>query len=175
VRFKLVAMSVQKTQQVQLRVSPQQKAALKRAAGRAGMDMSEWILARTLPSGPRQFAEVVESLAAAGASRTLRRLALAAVHDFLAQCSQMDLAFCVAEIPLLPRDELAANYLAAMVEKTCYCNAVCPPTWCQRIEPLKHPYFASDLLSLRLYLLRVSPPPFKRRNLFVDATIGGRV
>ena len=139
------------------------------------MDMSEWILTRTLPAGPQMFAEVVKALAAAVTDRSIRRLALAAVHDFLAQCSLMDIEASVAEAPLLPDDAFAANYLAAMVETTCYRYSVCPPAWCCQIEPLKDPYFASELVSLRLYLLCISPPPFKRRNLFVDTTIGGRI
>jgi hypothetical protein len=43
------------------------------------------------------------------------------------------------------------------------------------VKPLERPWFASSLKSLRLHLLTASPPPFRRRNLFVDSTIGDRV
>ena len=36
-------------------------------------------------------------------------------------------------------------------------------------------WFASELKSLRLHLLTKSPAPFRRRNLFVDSTLGDRV
>jgi hypothetical protein len=35
--------------------------------------------------------------------------------------------------------------------------------------------FGSDLQNLRLYLLTHSPPPFRRRNIFIDSTLGDRV
>ena len=46
---------------------------------------------------------------------------------------------------------------------------------CARIAPLASPVFGSKLESLRLYLLTHSPPPFRRRNIFIDASIGARV
>lgn len=67
------------------------------------------------------------------------------------------------------------NQLAAMVETRASQLRIPPPAWVHDIPPLEHPWFASDLLSLRLHLLANSPPAFKRRNLFVDATVGSRV
>jgi hypothetical protein len=40
---------------------------------------------------------------------------------------------------------------------------------------LTEPVFGSELQSLRLYLLTHSPPPFRARNIFIDATLGDRV
>jgi len=37
------------------------------------------------------------------------------------------------------------------------------------------PWFAVPFPSLRPYLLRVSPVAFKRRNIFIDSTVGDRV
>jgi hypothetical protein len=45
----------------------------------------------------------------------------------------------------------------------------------QRDGPLAEPVFGSDLMSLRLYLLTHSPAPFRRRNIFIDASVGFRV
>jgi hypothetical protein len=164
-----------KTQHVQIRVSPQQKAALKRAAQQAGMDMSEWILARTLPTAAQQFTHCVAELARAQGDPTKRRLALVALHDYFAQRGTRDLQVALLAMPTLPGDPLSANYLAAMIEFTCHRHGIRPPTWLRQVQPLQDPYFATELVSLRAYLLRVSPPPFKQRNLFIDTTIGGRI
>ncbi len=67
------------------------------------------------------------------------------------------------------------NYLAAMIEQTAASLAVAAPEWTRLVPPLKHPVFASELGSLRLHLLMNALPPFRRRNLFVDTSIGGRV
>jgi hypothetical protein len=68
-----------------------------------------------------------------------------------------------------------ANYVAAMVESASARKGVTPPSWTRAIEPLAEPWFGSTLLSLRLYLLTHSPAPFRRRNLFIDASVGSRV
>jgi hypothetical protein len=49
------------------------------------------------------------------------------------------------------------------------------PEWTRSIAPLAEPVFGSELQSLRLYLLTHSPPPFRARNIFIDATLGDRV
>jgi len=67
------------------------------------------------------------------------------------------------------------NYIAAMVEYACAKRAVAVPAWVRSIPPLAEPVFGSDLQSLRLYLLTHSPPPFRGRNIFIDATLGDRV
>jgi hypothetical protein len=41
--------------------------------------------------------------------------------------------------------------------------------------PLAEPAFGTTLQSLRLYLLTHSPAPFRRRNLFIDASIDDQV
>jgi hypothetical protein len=67
------------------------------------------------------------------------------------------------------------NYLAAMVELASQQKGVAPPAWTRNVEPLEEPHFATELPGLRLHLLRSAPVAFKRRNLFVDASIGDRV
>jgi len=62
-----------------------------------------------------------------------------------------------------------------MVEQATCRKGVRPPSWVNDVPPLESPLFASDLESLRAHLLRVSPIPFRRRNLFVDAAVGDRV
>lgn len=77
--------------------------------------------------------------------------------------------------PTAPLAGIQANYIAAMVESACARCAIDVPTWTGQIAPLASPYFGSQLESLRLYLLTHSPPAFRRRNIFIDASIGAQV
>ena len=54
-------------------------------------------------------------------------------------------------------------------------NGVAPPSWLRATTPLAEPVFGSSLMGLRLYLLTHSPAPFRRRNIFIDASVGSRV
>ena len=67
------------------------------------------------------------------------------------------------------------NYVAAMVEYAAYLKDRRPPAWTAGIPPLERPRFATDLEGLRTYLLVSAPVAFKRRNIFVDSSIGSRV
>ena len=62
-----------------------------------------------------------------------------------------------------------------MFDQAATTKGVLTPSWTRDVVPLDEPYFATPLESVRPYLLRVAPVPFKRRNLFVDAAIGARV
>ena len=68
-----------------------------------------------------------------------------------------------------------ANYTAALVEQAADLNRVAPPSWVRKIPLLDGPYFAGGLKSLRPHLLQRAPVPFKRRNIFVDSSLGDRV
>jgi len=67
------------------------------------------------------------------------------------------------------------NYVAATVEQTAHLRKVAPPAWVREVEPLEEPWFAVRFASLRAHLLVASPVAFKRRNLFVDSTVGDQV
>ncbi len=159
-----------KTEQLQIRVSPEQKAALKARADAAGMDVSSFVLEQALPSGQRQFGELVAALSDAQDCR----YALAELHDFLTACPVGDFARSVDSIALHELSPFLQNYVAAMVEQAAAMKETTPPSWTRDVTPLDAPYFATPLSSLRLHLLRRSPVPFKRRNLFVDSSIGDR-
>jgi hypothetical protein len=62
-----------------------------------------------------------------------------------------------------------------MVEYACAKRSVAPPAWTRTVTPLPDPVFATALQSLRLHLLTHSPPPFRARNIFIDASVGERV
>lgn len=160
-----------RSEHVQIRVTPRQKAALKRLAQAAGQDMSSYVLARALPVAGARFGELLALLAA----EPERRYALAELNDLLSALAADELGEAVAHADLAGLSGLMQNYVAAMVEQACYLKSVRPPSWTLRIEPLETPYFAAPLKSLRLHLLGASPVPFKRRNIFVDAAVGDRV
>jgi hypothetical protein len=168
-------MTQTKKSHIQLRVSAREKSAVRAAAQRAGMEMSAWILSRLLPPLQQQFSDKVRTLTHCEGDAVKRRYALADLNDFLAHVSPADLDDVLLVTPLLPKSPLIANYLAAMVELVCNSEKTATPMWTRQIEPLSEPYFGTELLSLRLYLLRASPPSFKRRNLFVDTSVGARV
>lgn len=132
--------------------------------------MSAYVLARLLPAPARRFQELT------GACTDSRdaRLALAELNSWLASLGAGELQDAVASPP--PRlTPYLANYIAAMTEYACAKKGVAPPAWTCATAPLAEPVFGSELLSLRLYLLTHSPAPFRRRNIFIDASVGSRV
>lgn len=160
-----------KTSQLQIRVTPAQKDALKRLARRAGLDISAYVLERALPRDDLRLAGILRVLERDEDSR----YGLAEMHDLLAGLPpiEFDVALRVADLRRL--SPLLQNYVAAMVEQAAQLKQVSPPAWTREVLPLAEPYFATDLRSLRPYLLVASPAVFKRRNLFVDSAVGRRV
>lgn len=160
-----------KTSQIQVRVTLAEKEALKRRARRAGLDLSAYVLSRALPAAAVRFHELLDELRRDDESS----YALAALNDLLASLAPEELASAVADADLRGLSPFLGNYVAAMVEHAAYRAAVPPPPWVRDVEPLDEPFFATPLASLRPHLLRASPVAYKRRNLFVDATVGDRV
>lgn len=160
-----------KSQQLQIRVTPAQKAALKRAARQAGLDVSAYVLARVLPPARARVLDILKVLR----DGDDHRFALADLNDLLTTLPSAHLTDLVADLRLEGLSPFLQNYVAAMVEEAAYQKGVAPPSWPSRIAPLDTPYFAVPFPSLRSHLLRAAPVPFKRRNLFVDASIGDRV
>lgn len=164
-----------KGEQLQIRITARQKASLKRRAAAAGLDVSSYVLARALPPQDDQFAEILHALAHA----TDHRFVLAALNDFLTACPPIAFRAAVGHAPaplgsLTTLSPFLQNYVAAMVEQAAYRKDVPAPRWVREIAPLPQPWFATTLRSLRQHLLAASPVAFKRRNLFIDATIGDR-
>jgi uncharacterized protein (DUF1778 family) len=160
-----------KSSQLQLRVSEHEKSLIQRAARRAGMDMSSYVLSRVLPANERQVRELVSQLKHDSTSSFV----LAELNDLLSQLSTDELRQAVAVAPPTSLSAELSNYWAAMVEHACALRNIPPPRWTTSIPPLERPMFGSSLESLRLHLLAHSPPAFRRRNIFIDTTIGGRV
>lgn len=157
---------------LQIRVTASEKDLIGRAAARAGMDMSRWVLERALPSGLRRFQQLVDALSDDGAHR---RYVLAELNDFLSALTPAEFQRAVADSSAMALEAYLANYVAAMVETAAAMKGVAPPAWTASIPVLTEPRFGSSLESLRLHLLVNSPPAFRRRNIFIDSSIGDRV
>ncbi len=160
-----------KSHQLQILVSADQKAALRRQARRAGMDMSTYVLARALPSSAARIATLIGALA----DEDPPRFALAELNDVLNGLPASSYPEAVEGVDVGHLSPYLQNYVTAMVEHAALQKGVSPPEWARDIEPLEAPVFAVPFPRLRTYLLRSSPVAFKRRNLFVDATVGDRV
>ncbi len=162
---------MRKTEQLQIRVTASQKATLRRLARAAGQDVSSYVLSRALPDHRLRFQELIEALS----DEDERRFALAELNDLLAKLSRAELEDTIGEAPVLDLSPYGRNYVAAMVEQAAHRKNIPAPQWLSDIEPLAEPYFAAPLAKLRLHLLRASPVPFRRRNIFVDSGVGDRV
>jgi uncharacterized protein (DUF1778 family) len=160
-----------KTTQMQIRVSANEKSAIQRAAARAGMDMSAYVLARVLSVAAARFQDHVRDCANSASPR----FALAELNSLLANFTAGELRDAIAAPPPPGLSPFLGNYIAAMVEYACAGRAVAVPEWTRSIRPLAEPVFGSELKSLRLHLLTHSPPPFRARNIFIDSTLGDRV
>lgn len=164
-------MQTNKTEQLQIRVSAQQKTRIKQAARAANVSMSDWVLKKLLPGHQLHFQRLINDLCRSEQAS----YSLASLNDFLTKLTRDDFLEAVHEKPRLPDDQYLQNYLAAMIEVTAHRNQENAPDWVADIRPLKKPIFGTDLKNLRLYLLTRSPPPFRSRNIFIDSTIGDRL
>jgi hypothetical protein len=160
-----------KTQQLQIRIAPAQKTALRRLARAAGLDVSSYVLARLLPPEQGRFAGLLRRMG----EEADRRFALAELHDLLRSCAPAQFSEAVAVADLRDLPVWLQNYVAAMVEQAAEQKELAPPVWVGNVTPLDDPHFATPLRSLRLHLLASSPTAFKRRNIFIDAGSGARV
>lgn len=160
-----------KSVQLQIRVTADEKAAIRRLAKQAGVDMSMYVLSRVLSAPASLFATHVEECREEASAH----YGLAELNSFLAALSASELQDAVAVAPSVKLTPYIANYVAAMVEYACQKHGVGVPAWIHTVEPLAEPAFASALQCLRLHLLTHSPPPFRRRNIFIDSSLGDRV
>lgn len=161
-----------KSSTLQFRISPDLKQRIQVLAAGAGLDMSEWILSRLFPKVGDDFAELVNRLE----EGQDRKLVYAELNDFLTRLSPREFEQAVASRPTVKgMSEFDQNYLAAMIEVAAHLKGVATPAWVQTIKPLSDPYYGTSLKSLRLHLLVNSPVPFRRRNIFIDSSVGDRV
>ncbi len=160
-----------KSEHLQIRVTEREKTLLKRAAAAAGQDISSYVLSRAIPPAQIRFADLLALLG----EEADHRYVLAELNDFLAALASAELREAVDHAGLGNLSPFLKNYIVAMVEQASYIMGVQAPAWTMQVAPLDVPRFATSMKGLRLHLLRASPVPFKRRNIFVDASVGSRV
>ena len=135
------------------------------------MDLSSWVLSRILPDDALAFTNLCHELAVS----TQTSIALAQMNDFLVRLSRRNFTVATRNFDAPALTALSANLVAAMVEQTAANLGLRAPDWVKRVKPLCTPYFATEIVALRLYLLANAPVLYRRRNLFLDSTIGARV
>jgi len=159
-----------KTSQLQIRVSPAEKATLKRLAREADLSLSEYVLSRALPSETLELARHVQVLVEA----TDRNRALEDLATYLRSLPAPGFAEVLASADLAGLSPLLRNCVAGSVEREATRKGVSPPRWVEDVLPLSRPNFARELASLRPHLMRLTPPVFKRRRVFTGALHGAR-
>ena len=162
-----------KSEQLQIRVSKQEKAAIRGKAKSANQDMSEWILSQIFPDTSKTFQKLLDELKVK--KKQERSYVLAAINDFLAELSPGELTRAVSDVESAKLGDFELSYVSAMVEYICNIKGVQVPDWALNSPCLTAPYFGSDIQSLRLHLLSNSPAPFRKRNIFIDSSIGDRI
>ena len=167
-----IVIRMTKTLQLQVRVSADDKARIRARAASAGMDVSKWVLQQVLPPVERKFQALCRELAS---RQDARSFTFAEFQDWFTRLTGDEFLRAVRHPPEAWLPPFEANYLAATVEHVAAIKGVSPPRWTAAVEALDAPWFASSLKSVRLHLLTSSPPPFRRRNLFVDSSVGQRV
>ena len=184
-------MSINKDNQIQIRISKEDKIRLKALATAEGKDLSSFILDAILPSSMKEFQTKINSLKnstqsnselansalanSALANSALAKSSLAELNDFLFKLNSKELKNALQNKFEARLDDFYSNYVSAMIELACYRKNIPSPAWTKEIKPLENPYFGSELKSLRMYLLKNSLPQFKARNIFIDSSIGDRV
>ncbi len=135
------------------------------------MGVSEWVLSHVQSDSRRRLQLLLDDIAGPESEA----YALAEVNDLLSRMRKSELELTIRDPLVLPAGAQMQNQIAAMIELAAHrCGAVVP-RWVHDIPALEKPAFATSLAGLRLHLLTHSPPPFRRRNLFVDSSLGDRV
>ena len=160
-----------KTEYLQIRVTPSEKAAISRAAERAKLDTSEYVLSKALSPKQFEFEALVEELSNSSKSS----YSFAALNDFLSRLSREEFSLALINKPEVELNSEDANYLAAMVELSAQQKKIIAPIWTREIPALSKPIFGTELKKLRMHLLLTSPLAFRRRNIFIDSSVGDRV
>lgn len=169
--FGFTVQVMSKSDFLQIRVTPTEKRLVAKHSRDAELDMSTWVMQQLFPSSSKRFQTLVAALLHAQDDR----LAFAELHDFFVKISDSEFSLAVKKAPEALLNSFKLGYLAAMVEYVAYRRGVPCPLWTAQVPCLTEPFFASGLHSLRFYLLISSPPPFRRRNIFIDSTVGERV
>lgn len=160
-----------KTSQLQIRISPQEKELVIKAAKREGFDVSTWVLKKLLNANQEFFFGLVKKLSSEKDPRYL----LSELNNFINNLSPKESELVFKTKPEGKLSAYLSNYLAAMIEHAAIKKNFSIPKWTQEIKALKVAHFETTLETLRLYLLINSPVSFRKRGIFLDSTIGDQV
>jgi uncharacterized protein (DUF1778 family) len=163
-----------KTTQVQIRLSFEQKESIRLAAERAGLDMSQWILSKIFSQPKARLLDILTQLKSVQHNKE-RSYVLNDFNAFLSSLDAQSLHDACGEDHKIKLDDLMANYVAAMIERAYFVKNLPSPKWLAEFDGVAEPFFASSIQAVRMHLLISSPPSFRRRNLFVDSSIGDLV
>jgi len=156
-----------RTSQLQIRVTPAEKATLKRLAEAAGETLSSYVLTKALPPVGVELTTLVRRLSEPDVDTT------ALVVDLAAALVDVPPDALAESVPAPDFDAVPPvllNRVAALVESDATRRGGVAPSWTRRVPPLSRPHFAWSLTSLKPHQMRVTPVAFKRRNLFYDPT-----
>jgi hypothetical protein len=136
-----------RSEQLQIRVSPAEKAAIRRAAEYAGIDMSAYVLGRALPTPAMQLQACVDSCAGPAPAS----FGLAELNSLIARCAQYLLATkCLAMGSGAEfHDEADARYLLRHLDIDSYARALAVITQYYPLErfPQKALYALEEILA----------------------------
>ncbi len=163
-----------KDSQLQIRISKELKVALKAAASSEGKELSAWILDQLTPAYIRRWCTLCDSLAECESIQSAT-LHLASIHDLISKLSSAELSHLLRFPPSVQIALEMLAYLASMLEHIAYNKKSAVPEWVSKTPALESPIFGSTLLSVREHLLINSPAAYKKRNIFIDSPVGGRV
>ena len=164
-------MKQNKTDYIQIRINKKEKAKFVKLAELDNMSLSNWILNKLkIDISPVEIKIIYGQIAIASDSS----YALAFLNDSLMKVPKHTWSDLVS---IKPENLNFENlcYVASMIEHAAEIRELNTPLWVNDIGALQTPYFVSTFKNLRLYLLINSPVSFRKRNIFIDASIGDRV
>jgi hypothetical protein len=164
-------MQTTKTDYIQIRISKKEKEHFIKLARWKKLSLSGWILDRIRAEiPPIEINELYSKLKHASDSSYI----FALLNDYFIKINEYQWANLVTQKPEnLDSENLC--YLASMIERTAELRGFKIPDWVKNVDSLWIPYFGSNVKKLRLHLLVNSPVSFKKRNIFIDSSIGERV
>jgi len=154
-----------KTSQLQIRVTEQEKAALRRLAAAANMTVSRYVLSQAIPSRARDLERIGQGLSG---PPTDQASALQRLVDLVVETPPADYRQVLGGLSLEGLPPRMQNQVAAVVESGAQARGTEPPDWVDAVDPLPRPYFWWPLASLRPHQMRVAPVAYKKRGIFFD-------
>lgn len=161
-----------KSSWIQIRVSPEEKERLRVLASAANMDLSTFVLSRATGPNEGEFNSLIAWMLRTPDSH----VPYAEFVDYLRTLPAARGAE-IAEPPLRFSEltPLHQNEVCAFIEHRALLWGVHPPAWVLSVPSLERPHYAGNLMNLRPYHLVVAPVVYRRRNLFVEHGLMGRL